>query len=297
MALGSWQGLYNAVIVKLMDERHEQELLLLMAIARHCDPLGFAFPGRARLMAMRHISQPVYERRIALLQERRLLRVDEYEDVRRRQIRFEFQVSPRALYVREEFQDYCERVFDGLEERNFHVEKSLLENHFSTKDSLPESLPESETDSVNQTQGPDAGTRHKTSHAKRASKQTAAPHRTTRNARRTAAEQTTAGNATAHRKDNPQAGGPSEFEALLSAAVGDDRIVQEIRHIASTTEHQARDAVQTFPREGIVHWLEVTARRRAKGELKNPGGFFFKMLQRHITPLDVQDADEMGAWF
>lgn len=287
MALGSWQGLYNAVIDSLMDERREQELLLLMAIARHADRLGFAFPGRARLMAKRRISQPVYERRLNWLIERGLVRIEEGYDYRRHQKTFDFQVSPRALYVREEFQDYCERVFDGLEGRNLPLEKWLLENHFSTNDSLPESEPETESDAVNQTQEPDVGTRHRTSDANRASNNKGRqPRRTTGNARQTTAvNQPTAADAIARRKNNPQAGGGDEFSALLSPTIDDDRIVSEIRHIASTTEHQARDAVATYPRDAIVHWLRITGQRRARGELKNPGGYFFKCLKSQ-TPYD-----------
>lgn len=293
MAFGSWQGLYNAVIDALMDERREQELLLLMAIARHADRLGFAFPGRARLMAKRHCSQPVYDKRLSWLIDRQLVRVDEGYDYRRRQKTFDFQVSPRVLYVREEFQEYCERVFDGLEDRNLPLEKWLLENHFSTNDSQPESEPETESDAVNQTQEPDVGTRRKTSDANRASEDKKAPRqgRTTGNARHTqqppAGKQPPAGNATAHRKNNPQAGGRDgdEFSDLLSPTVDDDRLIAEIRHVASTTEHQARDAVATYPRDAIVHWLRITGQRRARGELKNPGGYFFKCLKSQ-TPYD-----------
>jgi len=279
MALGSWQGLYNTLIDDLMDERREQEMLLLMAIARYVDPLGFCFPGRAKLMAKRHITQPVYERRLAFLEERKLVRVEEGYDYRRRQKQFDFQVSPRAIYVRGEFQEYCERVFDGLEERNLALEKWLLENHFSTNDSLPESLPESETDAVTQTQEPASLPRHHNQRGKTRPEQSNARKSTTGNARQTpAGKQPPAGNATAHRKTTAHAG-PDEFAALLSPTVDDDRIIAEIQHVAMTTEHQAREIVATYPRPNIVFWLEKTARRRAKGELKKPGGWFFAMLR------------------
>lgn len=291
MALGSWQGLYNAVIDQLMDERREQELLLLMAIARHADRLGFAFPGRARLMAKRRISQPVYERRLMFLEERGLVRVEETFDYRRRQTQFDFQVSPRCLYVREEFQQYCEEVFDGEKERNFALEKWLLENHFRTNDSQPEVVPESEPDSVNQSQEPDSGTRH---HNQRGSapRQKGRNVSTMRNGVQPAAtKQPTATNAIAHRENNPQAGGPTgeEFDQLLSPTIDDDRIVDEIKHAVATTSHQARDIVATYPRDQIVHWLRHTSIRRAKGELKNPGGYFFRMLKKHAPPIDIPE--------
>jgi hypothetical protein len=289
MALGSWQGLYNAVIDQLMDERREQELLLLMAIARNADRLGFAFPGRAKLMARRRISQPVYERRLTFLEERCLVRVEESFDHRRRQTQFDFQISPRALYVREEFQQYCEQVFDGEIDRNYALEKWLLENHFRTNDSQPEVVPESEPDSVNQTQEPNGGTRHSNQRGS-AETQKGRKVSTMRNGKqRDSAKQPTADDATAHSKDNPQAGGrdpdPSEFDKLLSPTVGDDQLADEIRFAVATTSHQARDIVETYQRDHIVHWLKHTAVRRAKGELSNPGGYFYRMVKKHALLL------------
>jgi len=292
MALGSWQGLYNAVVDQLMDERRDQELLLLMAIIRYADRLGFCFPGRARLMAKRHISQPLYERRLAFLEERNMVRVEESYDYRRRQPQFDFQISPRVLYVREEFQDYCERVFDQVEERNFRLEKWLLENHFSTNDSQPESepdaVPESDPDAGNQMQEPAAYNQRGKPRSPKQEKRTA----TTMRSQPTANKQPTATQREAHRKDHPQAGGPSEFVALLSPDVDDDRIAQEIKHAAATTLHQAKKAVATYPRDAIVHWLEHTAVRRARGELGNPGAYFFSVLK---TQVPIPD-DRLPDW-
>jgi len=302
MALGSWQGLYNAVIDQLMDERRDQELLLLMAIVRYADRLGFCFPGRARLMAKRHISQPIYEARLAFLEKRCLVRVEESYDYRRRQAQFDFQISPRVLYVREEFQDYCERIFDQVEGRNFRLEKWLLENHFSTNDSQPESepdvvpesepdvVPDSDPDAVTQTQEPAKyNQRGKT----RAPKQEGRTTTTMRSEDQPTADQTANGSQTrSAQKNYPQAGSSDEFAALLSPDVDDDRIAQEIKHAAATTLHQAKKAVATYPRDAIVYWLEHTAIRRAKGELGNPGAYFFSVLKRQ-TPIEI---DKLPDW-
>lgn len=292
MALGSWQGLYNAVIDQLMDERRDQELLLLMAIVRYADRLGFCFPGRARLMAKRHISQPIYESRLAFLETRCLVRVEESYDYRRRQAQFDFQISPRVLYVREEFQDYCERIFDQVEERNFRLEKWLLENHFSTNDSQPESepdaVPESETRLSTQTQEP---AKYNQRGKPRSSKQQGRTATTMRNVAKPE-EQPTATRREAHRKNHPQAGSSDEFAALLSPDVDDDRIAEEIKHAVSTTLHQAKKAVATYPRDALVYWLEHTAVRRAKGELGNPGAYFFNLLKRQV-PIEI---DKLPDW-
>ena len=284
MALGSWQGLYNAVITGLMDERREQELLLLMAIAKHCDPFGFCFPGRATLMRLRRCSQPVYERRLEFLTGRNLVQVIEDYDIFRRQKVFIFQVSPRVLYVREDLQPYCEAVFDGERQRDVRWELKVLEQHFSTNDSQPESLPESETRAFK----PESGTRKRTREHNQLTNSPTQKGRnasTMRNGQRDS-EQPTAANATAHSKDNPQAGA-ADFSELLSPTVDDDRLADEIRYAVATTAHQAREAVALYPRDGIVHWLQHTATRRARGELKNPGGYFFKMLGQHVKPLII----------
>jgi hypothetical protein len=298
MARGSWLGLYNDVIDGLMLQRREQELLLLMAIAKYCDPFGFCFPGRVNLMRIRRISQPVYERRLTFLEDHSYVTVTETYDYRRRQTQFDFQVNPRVLYVREEIQEYCEHVFDAVQERDFAFEKSFLEILFRTNESQPEVVPESETESE-----PASATRRRT---RKNNQLSAAPTQQGRNAstmrnqaepkQRNAPQQRQQAQTS---KEHPQAGGADEFTALMADDVDDDRIVQEIIHVVSTTKHQAAAAVETYPREGIVHWLEITARRREKGTLDKPGGFFFKMLQKHVAPIEIPEPqnNQTGDWF
>jgi hypothetical protein len=283
MALGSWTGIYGSVVVELMEDSKDQELLLLLAIAKHADAFGFCFPGRANLMKLRHCTQAVYERRLKLLVERCLVQVTEDYDIFRRQKVFIFQISPRVLYVREEVQAYCEAVFDGERQRDIRWELKFLEQHFSTNDSLPESLPESET----RKQNPESVTRKRT----RKHNQLSASEEGSR----AGLHEEQRGSADQHRpvrqqkKDNPQAGAADNLDDLLSPTVDDDRLADEIRFAVATTSHQARDIVATFPRDGIVHWLRHTMIRRAKGELKNPGGYFYRMLKQHVPPNDPYD--------
>lgn len=276
-------AIYINVSDDLMAQRRDQELLLLMAIMRHCDRLGFCYPGRARLMALRRCSQPVYERRLSFLEDCGYVVMTESYDYRRRQPQYDFQVSPRVIYVREEFQVYCEAVFDGIQERDFAQEKCLLENHFSTNDSQPESL----TRIRNQMQEPASGTSRKTNdhnqRSRRAETQKGPNPSTMRNSKQTAsAEQPKATDAKRTEKDTPQAGGPG-----LSYLIEDrELLIKAIMHVASTTDHQAADVVDTYPLDQIMHWLRNTNLRRQKGELSKPGGYFFKMLRLHGTPID-----------
>lgn len=284
MALGSWQGLYNAVIEELMSEDREQELLLLMAIARHADPLGFCFPGKARLMKMRHCGEKLYEQRLAFLVKRCLVKFEMVADYYTRQNRPLFQLSPRVLYVREEFQEYLEKVFDGVEDRNISLEMWWTQNNFASTDSQPETEPETEPDSKTrrriQLQNQTHNQRGKTPEQK-GPKATTMRNEEQREAQRPARSATDRDSA---QKGQPPGGGSDEFDALMQ--VDEDRLVQEIKHIVTTTDHQARDAVRTYRRDHLIHWLRIAAHRRQKRELSNPAGWFFRMLKTQAAPID-----------
>jgi len=290
MALGSWQGLYNSVVLDLMAQRRERELLLLMALATHCDPFGFCFPGRARLRALRHCSKDTQLTHEGWLVERGYIVVTETYNPRHRQLEPDYQVSPRILYVRSEIQTYCEMVFDGVEERNFAFEKGFLVILFSTKDSQPEALPESETRVFKPDSVSSPKTRNNDQRAAATTQKKHAQGSTMRNGAKPE-KQPTATSREAHREKHPQAVPPNEFAALLDPSVDNERIAQEIKLAVATTIHQARAAVATYPRDAIVHWLEHTARRRAKGELPKPGGYFFTMLKKNAAPITTPEPE------
>ncbi len=287
MALGSWTGIYIRVIEELMEQRQEQELLLLLAIQKHCDPFGFCWPGKRTLMRLRHAGVKKHDERHAFLVDRGYITYAEVYDYRRRLDLPEYQVSPRVLYVRPEIQDYCEAVFDGVQERDFFAEKKYMSDFFSTKESQPESLPES----GNRRSKPESGTSPKT---RQHNQLTAAPKqqgRTTTTMRNGAQPENSDSNnqrrPTQPREENPVVRESDEFHTLLSPDVDDDRMADEIRLGVGTSPAQAADAVATYPREELVHWLEITARRRQKGEITKPGGFFFRMLQKHARPKNI----------
>ena len=111
MALGSWQSLYNEVVLDLMAQNRERELLLLMAINAHANPFGFCFPGRARLMGIRHLSKKVQRELEEWLVKNGYITVEEIDMPEFGMSRPLYQISPRVMYVREEMQEYCEAVF------------------------------------------------------------------------------------------------------------------------------------------------------------------------------------------
>lgn len=287
MALGSWTGIYIRVIDELMEQRREQEFLLLLAIQKHSDPLGFCWPGKRALMRIRHAGGKKHDERLAFLVDEQYITYAEVYDYRRRQDVPEYQVSPRVLYVRPEFQDYCEKVFDGVQERDFSAEKKLISDFLSTKESQPESLPESET----RRSEPASGTSPKT---RQHNQLTATPKQQGRKAStmRNGAEPENSDSNKQRRPAQPREENPvfresEEFHALLSPDVDDARMADEIRLGVGTSPAQAADAVATYPREELVYWLEQCARRRQKGTVGKPGGWFFTMLKKHARPKNI----------
>lgn len=300
MALGSWQSLYNTVVLDLMAQQREKELLLLMAINSHSNAFGFCFPGRARLLSIRHCSKKTEAEAEQWLVKNGHITVEEIEIPQMGMSRPLYQVSPRTMYVREEFQDYCEAVFDGLRHRDLQWEKKITLILSSTKESgggdsfqherittrvFNQNQNQYQNQSKNQSQNQTPNQRA----TQKQEKRTATTMRNGEQGEKAQSEAQPDQRRKAQNRKKEPPGGVSagdEFEALLSPTVDDDRMVQEIRHIASTTEYQAREAVETFTRESLVQWLRPTALRRQRGQLSSPGGWFFQMLRRNGERLD-----------
>ncbi len=288
MALGPYIPIYAWVIEDLMREKQEdQYLLLFLAIARHADPLGFCFPGKARLMKMRHSGEARHDVRFAWLIDHEYITLGDLYDVFSRRMKPYIQVSPFKLYVRPEFQDYCETIFSG-DERDMRTEQNLLRglSLSSTKDSQAESL-SSESKQRKQPAKASSPIKQKNTSAKNGgSDKTGAGAGLREGQQRTAQSQQR--QPTQDRKEESLFRESDEFHALLSPDVDDERIAQEIKIGVGTRIDQAREVVATYPREAIVHWLGVTLRRREKGALTKPGGFFFQMLQKNVPPLNSE---------
>lgn len=302
MALGSWQSLYNEVVLDLMAQRRERELLLLMAINAHANPFGFCYPGRARQMSIRHLSKKVHRETEEWLVNNGYITVKDIDVPELGMSRPLYQISPRVMYVREDMQEYCEAVFDGDRDRDLAWEKRVTLilsstkesgglNHFSTNDSQPDNQiqkPESRTSVSNHT--------HNQHHNQRAAqKQKGRNPSTMRSGPSDQREAQKPQRRKAQDRKNEPPGGVSagdEFEALLSPTVDNDRMIREICHVASTTEYQAKEVVETYPRDAIVYWLRRTAHRRQRGTLDNPGGWFFTSLKKNTPLPESQWPDE-----
>jgi hypothetical protein len=300
MALGSWQSLYNTVVLDLMAQQREKELLLLMAINSHCNAFGFCFPGRARLRSIRHCSKKTALDAEQWLVNNGHITVEEIEIPQMGMSRPLYQVSPRTMYVREEFQDYCEAIFDGLRHRDLAWEKKITLILSSTKESgggesfqheriTTRVFNQNQNQYQNQTQDQTHNQHHNQWATPKQEKRTATTMRNGESGEKTQSEaQPDQRRKAQNRKKEPPGGGSGgdEFEALLSPTVDDDQLVAEIRHVVSTTEYQAQEAVETYTRETLVHLLRIAARRRKKGQLSSPGGWFFTALRKQGERID-----------
>lgn len=291
MALSSWAALYTDVVRDLMARRKDPELLLLMAICGHCDPFGFCFPGKKALMTMRHCGEDTFLRRRQWLEDEGYIKYTEVYNPRRRQNEPEYQINPRCLYLREEIQEYCERVFEG-DDRDFTLENNYLVTLFSTKVSQTEET-ESETEKK-QIQKPASETsvtsRHHNQSTAQALKkdemtpqgedadqpgQRQKPGRTPRPQKQPAAAPQ---RQQAQDRDKPHV--PRDYNALFQTLyyTDDETLAQELRTSVSTTIYQARQAIRDYPRDSVITTMLKAVERRDQGELSNPGGWFFKTL-------------------
>ena len=149
MALSSWNALYTHVEQKFMLKRQWDQFHLLKVLTQHSDCFGLSYPGPDRIKALTGLGT---ERRINAMLE--WLIDGEYVKVHEEWNRWKrandriYQVSPFKMYIREELQGYCEKVWFS-EERDFDFEAFVIKRNGQPS---PESESESSTDNHHQNQ-------------------------------------------------------------------------------------------------------------------------------------------------
>lgn len=277
MALASWTALYTPVVQDLMKAKRIKELLLLQTIAQHADPFGFAFPGVKALKSLMRCSKATLDRLMTFLVEGEYIKIYETYNPRRGKTDTDFQVSPCVLYVRDEFQAYCEALWMG-QERDFSTEKKFLGNLSRTKESQPdsesESVPDSENRLMNQNQ------HHHPAKSKPAP--TAPRPLTTGQQRERATPQRQP--AQTEKTTPPEGAAKRDLSPYRKpfATLDDEDLAQDIKLTVGTQLTQARYAVATYDRAELRIALELTRQKRARGEVGKPGGYFFAMLENGV---------------
>lgn len=276
MALASWAALYTPVVQDFMRAKLIKELMLLQILAEAADPFGFCFPGPKALLPLMRCSKATLGRLLTFLEENNYIKIYKTYNPRRGKTDTDYQINPRAHYVREEIQAYCESLWNG-EERDFAAEKEYRRNLFRTKESQPESESESETESVirliNQSQHHQAALRAGSVRPVT----TGQEQREAQQPQRRKAQDS---------KPTPQAGRPAPgTKRDLTpyrqpfATLDDEQLAQDIKLTVGTQITQARWAIATYPRSEVLIARELTTQKRNRGELLKPGGYFFALLE------------------
>ena len=232
-------------------------------------------------------SRPVLDRLMGWLQDEGYIALRETYNPRRGRMETDIQVNPCALYIREEAQKYCESLWAGAERD--YVQESTVRNLFSTKESQPESYPESVTRVSDQNQNHRRALSDKKSSggaAQGAARTGQGPQIPQgKGKRHTAAMHDTAQGKAQPKQRNAQAQDVTDSSALVKFSTMDDEdLAQAIALTVATRIQQARQAVASYPRAVIESALHTTAAKRRRGELGNPGGYFFKLLQGESAP-------------
>lgn len=278
MALASWAALYTPVVHDFMRAKLIKELMLLQILTEHADPFGFGFPGPKTLLPLMRCSKATLERLLTFLEENNYIKIYKTYNPRRGKTDTDYQINPRAHYVREEIQAYCESLWNGAD-RDFSAEKEYRRNLFRTKESQPESESESETESVirlsNQSQHHHAPLR--ASSVRPVTIGQGPEQRESATPQRRKAQDS---------KPNPQAGGaaPGAKRDLTPyrqpfATLDDEQLAQDIKLGVGTQITQARYAVANYSRAEVSIALKLTAQKRNRGEILKPGGYFFALLE------------------
>jgi len=148
MALSSWNALYTHIEQKFMRKRQWKPLHLLKVFVQHADPFGLSYPGEDRIKDLTGLGTTAQiNENIQFLVDGEYLKLWDTYNPRRRVYETDYQVSPWTMYIREEYQGYCERIWN-TGERDYGFENAVV----IKLNGQPASEPESEPTSVNQHQ-------------------------------------------------------------------------------------------------------------------------------------------------
>lgn len=240
-----------------MLRRQWHQFHLLKVLCQHSDAFGLSFPGPERISALTGLGT---EKRInAMLEwlvDGEYVKVHEEWNRRKRIWDREFQVSPFVMYIREDLQGYCEKVWHSGE-RDFDYEQDYVIKRNGQPS--PESESESSSDNHPQNQH-----HHPAKNAAKQQGQGSGKDYTNRQRRRRKT-----GNSPTE-NDNPQAGGPPPPEKIdlrryKSPLLGDlEDQAQDLHVLFGMRIHQARGLVANYPpdvidagRRAVVHAMEA----------------------------------------
>lgn len=291
MALSSWNGLYNHVEQRFMLKRRYKLFFLLKAIAQHADEFGLCYPGPDRLKKLTGLgTDKELNEALQFLVDGEYIKIWETYNPRRKVYDRDYQVSPFALYVREELQGYCEHIWE-TGERDFDKESAIVIKRNGQPESESESnQPESNNQNQNHHHHPTdiASKKLTTGSAPDYTNQSAGPQRKKR--------KPSSGKARSTEKENPQAGGRAPVPEKLDLRKYQSPLphdqedqAQDLVVMFRMRISQARGLVATYAPELVARAAVAVQDAMKRGAVNNPPGLLTHFLKRGaISPEDKQ---------
>lgn len=273
MALGSWNALYTVIEQKFMRKRQWRQLHLLKVFVQHADSFGFSYPGPDLISDLTGIgTTKQINETLEWLRDGEYIKVWETWNPRRKVWDIDYQVSPLAMYIREELQGYAEKVWHSGE-RDFDYEQDYV----IKRNGQPTPEPESEPTSVNQHQNQHHHPSKMLSKAQKQEGQGETTGKTTRK-RKTGISRST-------EKENPQAGGPVPPEKQdlrryhSPLASGEDR-AQDLHLMFKVRINQARALIADYAPDVIDAAKAAVLDSIDKGTCQNPPALLTAIIKK-----------------
>lgn len=282
MALSSWNALYTKVEQKFMKRRQWRQLHLLKVFVQHADPFGLSYPGEDLIKELTGIGTTAQiNENLLFLTDGEYIKLWDTWNPRHRVYETDYQVSPWMMYIREEYQGYCEHVW-RTGERDYGLENAIV----IKLNGQPTSEPESEPTSFNQHQNqhhqpPNIAAKQQGLPLADDDYETQVPEPPKQRQRRRAT-----GTGRSTEKENPQARGPvpdkidfRKYRSALPRPDDEDR-AQDLHTVLRVKLLQARGLVANFGRDQVEVAARAVKDAMDKGQCLNPPGLLTYLLKK-----------------
>lgn len=278
MAIGSWNALYTHIEQKFMLRRQWRQFHLLKVLCQHADCFGLSFPGPERISALTGIgTEKQINATLEWLVDGEYVKVHEEWNRRKRVWDREFQVSPLVMYIREELQGYCEKVwFSG--DRDFDFEGDVIKRNGQPS---PESESESTSDNHPQNQHHHPANNAPKKQGQRPARDYGKQRRRNTDARQPDADQPA-------EKERPPAPAKIDLRKYRSPLQGpaEDQ-AQDIHIVFGMRIHQARGLVANYDQDTIDAGRRAVLHAIEKGTVQDPPALLTYLVKKAgVSPDD-----------
>lgn len=107
MAYDSFAPVYTRIKRQLLDANDKTALIVLDVLAQHADVYGWAFPGLRRMADLCHYREETIKAQLEKLRDMGIIKIYETWNPRRHQLEYDYQISPSAMWIRDEYLDHA----------------------------------------------------------------------------------------------------------------------------------------------------------------------------------------------